>query len=218
MTELLPRPQGVAFDCDGLLVDTETCWTVVESAMFEARGLKFTEETKALFIGTTMELTAQRMATAFGEVGNETALNDELVERVIAVIAEQAEPMPGAVELVSSLLGRRRMVVVSNSLRELVNLALARAGLSDAFAAVIAADDVRHGKPAPDLYLKACEVLNTNPAQTLAFEDSLVGVTAAKAAGVTVVGIPTMPQPGFEPHHQFESLGDPRLLAWADSL
>jgi HAD superfamily hydrolase (TIGR01509 family) len=218
MTERLLRPQGVAFDCDGLLVDTETCWTIAESGMFSARGLTFTPELKAQFIGTTIDWTVARMAETFDELGRDALLKTELTDRVSVVIEEQAEPMAGAIELVELLIGRLPLVVVSNSERRLVSLALARAGLSGAFSAIVAAEDVPHGKPAPDLYLRACELLGTQPAQALAFEDSLVGVNAAKAAGVTVVGIPTLIQDGFAPDHRYDTLGDPELLAWAGSL
>jgi beta-phosphoglucomutase-like phosphatase (HAD superfamily) len=79
----------------------------------------------------------------------------------------------------------------------------------------VTAEDVVNGKPAPDLYLTACERLGVEPGQVLAFEDSLVGVNSAKAAGVTVVGIPTVVQDGFEPHHLFDSLAQVSLQTWA---
>lgn len=214
----LPRNHqvvAVAFDCDGLLVETESCWTISEAAMLAAHGLEFTAELKASLIGTTIDFTVAKMAEWFGLPGQEARLKAELTERTAEVIADRAEPMPGAVELVQALSGRLPIAVVSNSARHLVDLALSRAELAGAFDFVVTAQDVVHGKPAPDLYLRACELLVVEPARVLAFEDSLVGVNSAKAAGLTVVGVPTVAQQGFEPHHLFTSLADPALASWA---
>lgn len=209
---------AVAFDCDGLLVETESCWTVAEAAMFARHGLEYTAELKARLIGTTIDFTVARMAEWFDQVGQEPALKAELTDSVAAVISAQAEPMPGAVELVRALAGRLPIAVVSNSARHLVELSLQRAGLTGVFAVIVAGEDVANGKPAPDLYLRACELMGVDPATALAFEDSLVGVNSAKAAGLRVVGVPTVAQDGFAPDHLFSSLTDAGLTAWADSF
>jgi HAD superfamily hydrolase (TIGR01509 family) len=214
----LPRPRGVALDCDGLLVDTERLWTIAEREVFERRGWDYTEEIKAQFIGTTLEWTVDRMAELFGQPGTEAQLRVEITTRVAEVIAAQAEPMPGALELVTSLSGKVPMVVVSNSERRLVELSLGRAGLREAICGIVAGDEVTAGKPAPELYLKACGLLGLDAVDVLAFEDSLVGVQAAQAAGVAVVGVPTVVQDGFAPDFLFGSLADPVLQAWAAAL
>ncbi|MEE9964778.1 MAG: HAD family phosphatase [Propionicimonas sp.] len=206
---------AVAFDCDGLLVDTEVCWSRAEAAMFARHGLEYTAEVKAQLIGTTMDWTVAQMAQWFGTPGAEVALKEELALTVAEVIAADALPMAGAVELVSALAQWLPLAVVSNSPRHLVHLALTRAGLVDFFPVWVTAEDVVNGKPAPDLYLTACERLGVEPGQVLAFEDSLVGVNSAKAAGVTVVGVPTVVQDGFEPHHLFDSLAQDSLMSWA---
>ncbi|HML50597.1 MAG TPA: HAD family phosphatase [Propionicimonas sp.] len=207
--------RAVAFDCDGLLVDTEVCWTRAEAVMFAHHGLEFTTELKAQLIGTTMDFTVARMAQLFDTVGAEAALKAELAETVAEVIAADAVPMAGAVEIVAALTGRLPLAVVSNSPRVLVELALSRAGLSDAFGVWVTAEDVVHGKPAPDLYLRACERLAVAPTEVLAFEDTVVGVNSAKAAGLTVVGIPTVEQDAFAPHHRFDSLAHDSLVSWS---
>ena len=143
---------------------------------------------------------------------------EEITTRVAEILAERAEPMPGAFELVSALAGKVPLVVVSNSARHLVELSIGRAGLSGFVDAIIAGDEVEHGKPAPDLYLTACGLLGVAPGEALAFEDSLVGVQAAQAAGVPVVGVPSVPQDGFAPDFQFASLAAPALQSWAASL
>jgi beta-phosphoglucomutase-like phosphatase (HAD superfamily) len=62
--------------------------------------------------------------------------------------------------------------------------------MSDAFSVIVAGDEVEHAKPAPDIYLEACRLLDAEPARSVALEDSPTGTQAASAAGMTVIGIP----------------------------
>ena len=212
------RPEGVVFDCDGLLVDTEPCWTVAESAVFAARGLPYGVAEKALFIGKSVPATVELMAGFFGETGNDDAIRAEVMSTVIDVIGGQAEPMPGAIELVRALSARTPIGVASNSPRVVLDIALERAGLTGAFGAVIAADEVPVPKPAPDLYLAACRLLGVDPTASIAFEDTWTGAAAARAAGMWVVGVPSLEPDGFPSDLVLASLADPRLLDWARSL
>lgn len=212
------RPAGVVFDCDGLLVDTEPCWTVAESAVFARRGLPYGTKEKALFIGKSVPATVELMAGIFGEVGNDDAIRAEVMGTVGDVILGQAEPMPGALELVRALSGRMPIAVASNSPRVILDITLQRAGLTGAFGAVIAADEVPIPKPAPDLYLAACRLLGARPSASVGFEDTWTGAAAARAAGMLVVGVPSLDPEGFPADVVLQTLADPRLLAWAQSL
>jgi HAD superfamily hydrolase (TIGR01509 family) len=83
-----------------------------------------------------------------------------------------------------------RLGLASNSPRFLVDDALASAGLTDRFEAIVTGEDVEHAKPAPDIYLLACERLGVDPSEALALEDSASGVQAAKRAGLTCIAVP----------------------------
>jgi HAD superfamily hydrolase (TIGR01509 family) len=199
-------------------VDTEPCWTVAESAVFASRGLPYGPKEKELFIGKSVPATVELMAGFFGEVGNDDAIRAEVMSTVGDVIGGQAEPMPGAIALVRALSGRMPIGVASNSPRAILDIALERAGLTGAFGAVIAADEVPIPKPAPDLYLAACRLLGADPSSSMAFEDTWTGAAAARAAGMWVVGVPSLDPDGFPADLVLTSLDDPRLLAWAHSL
>ena len=82
------------------------------------------------------------------------------------------------------------MGVASNTPRELVGLALESAALAGSFDAVVTADDVPRPKPAPDVYLEACRRLGVAPSMAVALEDSAVGISAARVAGLTVIAVP----------------------------
>jgi beta-phosphoglucomutase-like phosphatase (HAD superfamily) len=92
--------------------------------------------------------------------------------------------------LIRSLEGRLPLAVASNTDADLVREVLDHAGLLDAFAAIASGADIGHGKPRPDVYLHACRELGVDPRDAIAFEDSPTGVRAAKAAGLTCVGVP----------------------------
>ncbi|WP_239083456.1 HAD family hydrolase [Asanoa ishikariensis] len=130
-------------------------------------------------------------------------------------LASGADALPGARALVERLKDRVPIAVASNSPRSFVAAALASTGLHELFDHVLAAEDVTIAKPAPDLYLAACAVLRADPARSVAFEDSPTGVAAARAAGMYVVGVPSLPRVGLDTDATYPSLADQALTAWA---
>ncbi len=181
------------FDCDGLLLDSETCWTRAETALFARYGRSYGVREKEALIGSTFDATGRIIGRLLDQPDRADELWDELYALAIEELARGADPMPGAVALVEALRGRRPIAVVSNTPRELVLRMLAQAGFADVFDLVVCSDEVAEPKPAPDLYLRACALLGGNPADTIALEDSSTGVASARAAGVYVIGIPSLP-------------------------
>ncbi len=207
-------PRAVVFDCDGLLMDTESCWTVAEAELFARRGLRFGDEQKALLVGASVPAGAEAMAGAFGEPGTGPAIAVELLAMVTDVITDTAEPMPGAYALVEQVARAVPIAVASNSPRVLMDAALRRGGFGDAFPVSVAADEVEQPKPAPDLYRRACEALGVATEHALAFEDSMTGLRSARAAGLRLVGVPTLRHEEFPADHVVASLLDEELRAW----
>ncbi|ARF57372.1 HAD family hydrolase [Streptomyces gilvosporeus] len=218
MRALPADAQAVVFDCDGLLVDTEVCWTVAETALFAAHGRVFGHTEKALVIGRTVEAAGEAMADCFGRPGAGGDLAAELLERVREELARGAAPLPGAVELVRACRAAVPIAVASNSPRELLDAALASAGLAAYVTHTFAADEVPSPKPAPDLYLTACEALGADPTRSVAFEDSATGISAARAAGLYVAVVPSLPGAGLDHDWLGAGLDEPELLDWAGRL
>ncbi|MGD3112558.1 HAD family hydrolase [Streptomyces sp. YGL11-2] len=218
MCSLPTGTEAVVFDCDGLLVDTEARWTVAETAVFAAHGHPFGPEQKALVIGRTVEDAGEAMAQYLGRPGAGPELAAELVERVRKELSRGAVALPGAVELVRACRAAVPIAVASNSPRELLDAALWSAGLADYFPHSFAADEVRTPKPAPELYLTACETLGAVPNRSVAFEDSATGVASARAAGLYVAVVPSLP--GVDLDHDWlgASLAEPELHDWARQL
>jgi HAD superfamily hydrolase (TIGR01509 family) len=103
---------------------------------------------------------------------------------------EQLPLVEGAREAVLRIAARWPLAVASSSPRTLIELVLELAELAATFQVVVSSAEVARGKPAPDVYLHACELLGTDPARTVAIEDSAAGVRSASAAGMPVVLIP----------------------------
>jgi HAD superfamily hydrolase (TIGR01509 family) len=208
------RPDAVVFDCDGLLVDTERCWTEAESQLFAHRGLPFSDHEKAQLIGASIPRACAWLAERFGDGTTPEAVAAELIGLVDAVVARAAQPMAGASALVAAVGGRVPAAVASNSTRELLDHALARGGFATTFAVTVAADEVARPKPDPELYLTACARLGADPARCLAFEDSATGLAAATAAGLRTVAVPSLPGARLAADATVSTLADPGLVAW----
>jgi len=129
----------------------------------------------------------ERLNLSMPEPDIERAIVDAVIERYQR---EGAPLIEGAINAVRRIAAERPVAVASSAHREVIDAALSATGLVDAFEVVVSADEVPHGKPAPDVYLETARRLGTDPATCLVVEDSLNGVRAAKAAGMTVVLVP----------------------------
>jgi len=148
---LPPHVSAIVFDCDGLLLDTESCWSRAEAALFADHGFGFGPAEKDLLIGRTLEAAWDNMAAYFGMPGAGPQLLADLVPRVEAELSAQVEPTPGTRRLLEYLHGRVSIAVATNSPRAMLTAALKSSGLADFFEVSVAADEVQHAKPHPEL-------------------------------------------------------------------
>jgi HAD superfamily hydrolase (TIGR01509 family) len=204
-------PEAVVFDNDGLLLDTESVWTRAEQDLFDRRGLEFTPADKREMVGTSAEIAGGILERRLGEPGRAADLIEELNELVVAELEHGVEAMVGARDLLHELADRGTPLgLVSNSPPAFVRRSLEIVGLEDRFDVVVSGHEVAAPKPAPDPYLEACRRLGIEPGpDVIALEDSPTGVAAARAAGLTVIGIPSIDGIALdEAHHIAESLLD----------
>lgn len=207
----LPLPAAVIFDNDGLLLDTESVWTRAEQDLFERRGLEFTPAHKRELVGTSAEIAGGLLERRLDEPGRANELIEELNELVVAELEHGVEAMVGARDLLHALkLRGTPLGLVSNSPLIFVRRSLEIVGFHDRFDVIISAHEVAAPKPAPDPYLEACRRLGVEPSpEVVALEDSPTGVAAARAAGLTVIGIPSLDGIELDEAHEIaESLLD----------
>jgi HAD superfamily hydrolase (TIGR01509 family) len=126
----------------------------------------------------------------------------EIVERVVAKVIDHYDRrvpiMPGAGEALARLAPDFGLGLATSAALPAAQAVLAKTGWNKYFQVVVSADTVARGKPAPDVYLRAIELLNADPAATAAIEDSASGIQSANSAGLLVVAIPNREFPPDE--------------------
>jgi beta-phosphoglucomutase-like phosphatase (HAD superfamily) len=197
---------AVAFDLDGLMFDTEALFSRVAAEMLAARGKVLTAEILAAMIGRQAPVAGLAFKTMAGLDEPVEALLAEARARFAAQMDGAVHPTPGLFALLDVLGGRRLpAAVATSSRREYAERLLRGHGLRDRFAFVLAAEDVRHGKPDPEIYRTAAARFGVPAAALLVLEDSPAGIAAAKAAGAVAVAVP-------HEHSPAEALGAADLL------
>ena len=192
----------VILDCDGVLVDSEPLSNRVLSEALTAAGHPMTaEETTAAFMGRSWVSCEEIMRARFGAVPE--GLDADYRRRVAAAFDAELKPVPGVVEALDAI--HHPTCVASSGPHEKMRHTLALTGLYERFEGrIFSAYDVARGKPAPDIFLHAAAGMGFAPADCVVVEDSPVGVEAACAAGMRVLG--------------YAGHTDPALLSQADAV
>ncbi len=210
----MPQPEAVLFDNDGLLLDTESVWSRAEQSLFQRRGREFTIDHKRALVGSSEKIAGRKLAGFLDEPGRDRQIMEELNELVLAELEGGVDPMVGAVELIGLLRPAGVPVgLVSNSPRRFIERSHQVAATGIEFDVVVSGHEVPQAKPAPDAYLEACSQLELEPGRGIVvLEDSPGGVAAGRAAGLFVIGVPSVPGIELEADIVAETLEDDAVL------
>jgi sugar-phosphatase len=185
---------------DGVLIDTEPVWRAAQSAVFAGFGVALSERDLLDSTGQPIEELIpvwRRRPVAGGEMAvradpglTDTEIADLIVDRVIAHVTAEGQPMPGVTAAIA-LFERcgLRLAIASSSPLRLIDAVCDRLGLTRIEVRCSAMDEAR-GKPAPDVYLAAARRLGVAAASCLALEDSPAGIASARSAGMRCVAVP----------------------------
>lgn len=175
------------FDCDGVLVDSEMIALDLLARMLTDLGLPIDAvECRGRFMGKTPSDVLADIETMLGRPVP-AEFGDRMKATLFERLRRELRPVPDARKVISAL--PHQLCVASSSQPDRIALSLQVTGLASLFdGRVFSAAEVRHGKPAPDLFLHAAARLGVSPADTIVIEDSPAGVTAARMAGMQVIG------------------------------
>lgn len=181
---------AVFFDMDGLLVDSEPLWLISETQMMAEYGYQWLESDQAACLGGPLDRVGDYMSGLIGGKRDGNPLTLEIIERMVEKFKGDLPFMPGAIELINDLRAHGiPLTLVSASPRSLVDAALSNFE-ENPFVRSISSNDVKVSKPDPEGYLLAAASGGHDISNSLVLEDSLTGVTAAKASGAWVLAVP----------------------------
>jgi HAD superfamily hydrolase (TIGR01509 family) len=175
---------------DGTLVDTEPFWIAAETELVTSHGGTWTQENAHALVGLDLLDAAAYIRRVGGVDMQPAAIVELMMERVIEQMAAAPPWRPGALDLLAALADAGvPSVLVTMSWRRLVG-AVVELLPPGTFAATVAGDEVERGKPHPEPYLAAADILGVAPTSCVAIEDSPTGARSARSAGCKVLGVP----------------------------
>jgi HAD superfamily hydrolase (TIGR01509 family) len=207
--------RAVVFDLDGLIANTEDLYEKAGETVLARRGKTYDAPLREQMMGRPVADALQIMIDCHALPDSLETLLCECKEEMLALITTSLAAMPGLYELLDELQAAKMPIAVATSgPRDYAAHVLAQLDVVDRFQFVLTADDIRHGKPDPEVYLLAAKTLGLRPVQMMVLEDSGNGCRAAVAAGAFTVAVPNRhthdhPFPGV--NLIAETLGDARI-------
>ncbi|HTV47369.1 MAG TPA: beta-phosphoglucomutase family hydrolase [Phycisphaerae bacterium] len=185
---LPPEIKGLIFDCDGTLLDTMPAHYSAWLAALGPAGIEFPEKRFYSMAGIPTVKIAQILVSQANSPAQAEQIAHNKEQAYIEKIPE-IRLIESVVAIVRREQGQRRLAVASGGLHRVVDKQLQAVGFDKIFPVVVCADDVQHGKPAPDTFLMAAKLLGVPPENCVVYEDAEPGIEAARAADMTCIDV-----------------------------
>jgi HAD superfamily hydrolase (TIGR01509 family) len=183
--------QAVIFDLDGVLADSEPCWNEIDAKLLAEHGVTYHGEYHRNVLGVSYPLAVEFYKKTFGLSASVEELMRRRGEIAADFFANRIGLFPSTKEVLQELRQMNlHLAVATSSMSASARPFLARHRLTSFFQIIITGEEVEHGKPHPDIYLRAAEKLGVATDACLVIEDALSGIAAAKAAKMRVAAIP----------------------------
>jgi HAD superfamily hydrolase (TIGR01509 family) len=186
---------AVIFDLDGLLVDSEAVWDEVRKDFTEENGGRWHDRAQRDMMGMSSVEWSRYVHDQLGVQMDPKRISQKVADRVADVYRDKLPLLPGAVGAVRGLAAEWPLGLASSSNRHVIDLVLDLAEITDCFEATVSSEEVRAGKPAPDVYLESAKRLGKEASSCAAIEDSTNGIRSAHAAGMGVIAVPNQDFP-----------------------
>jgi HAD superfamily hydrolase (TIGR01509 family) len=182
--------RAVAFDLDGVLIESEGAWDQARRAVVAECGGSWQEGATRAMLGMSAPEWSRYVRDQLGVGLAPEEISRRVVAQVLEVYRSALPLLPGAVEAVETLSERWPLALASSSNRVVIDEVLRLAGLAGSFAVTVSGEEVSRGKPAPDVYVAAIAALRVPAGAAAAVEDSSNGLRSAAAAGMRVIAVP----------------------------
>jgi HAD superfamily hydrolase (TIGR01509 family) len=182
--------EAVVFDLDGVIVDSEPVWEQVRRQVVTEHGGHWAPEAQQRLMGMSTGEWARYLSQDLGVGLPPETVAAMVIDRMRARYHERVPLLPGAARAIRLLAARWPLGLASSSPPALIDAVLDAAGLREYFTAALSTEQVRRGKPAPDIYLAVADQLGRRPDRCAAVEDSTNGLLSAAAAGLQVIAVP----------------------------
>ena len=183
---------AVLFDMDGLLIDSEPLWLEAETAVMARLGASWSENDQAQLLGGSLERSVRYLLSKATRPAPPELIGEWLMSGILERVRRGGVPVqPGARELLAAVrqAGLPHALVTSSE-RSFMDAVLASTGMR--FDVLVCAQDVTATKPDPEPYLLAAKLVDVDPGDCFALEDSANGVASAQAAGCRVFAVPSL--------------------------
>lgn len=190
---------AVIFDMDGVLLDSEQIWDRVREQYAREIGGRWHDGAQRDMMGMSAREWPRYMHERLGITRSPEQIDHDVVERVLAVYHDDGFPiLPGAVEAVRRIAARWPLGLASSSDRVVIDDVMRATPFGECFTVTVSSEEVARGKPSPDVYLRAAEMLGTDAARCAGVEDSSNGILALRNAKIRAIAIPNPHYPPSE--------------------
>ncbi|MFO7966770.1 MAG: HAD family phosphatase [Archaeoglobaceae archaeon] len=184
--------RGIIYDMDDLLVDSHHLHVKSVEVTIQQYGYTIDDIPQWLW----SESMGKRLIDFLNDLVKVLQL-DESVETLnqrrsqifLKLVGEELQPLPGALGSLELLNNHFKIGLASSGTKKYLDMVMDKFGITEYFQVVVSAEEVEHGKPHPEVYLKACSKLRLSPPECLVFEDATHGIRSAKKAGCKCIGV-----------------------------
>ena len=183
--------KALIFDMDGLMIDSERLYFQSERDIAASFGKEIREEILWRMMGRNpiegLEILVSELKLPISPQDAVIMRNKVMREK----IKNDLRAMPGLFHIIDAFYGQLKLAVSTGAQKEFLEMAMNQLGIRDKFDVLQASDDIRRGKPDPEIFLKTCEKLELEPEECIVLEDSENGVRAGRLAGCYVIAVPS---------------------------
>lgn len=180
--------KAIIWDMDGVIIDSETHYLRLEKEFLNRLGIHVDANILQDYMGTPFANYFPVMAKKYGSTKNNDEAQTEYVKFIEELYSKHVELTPGLKEVFEDLSKDYKFALATSTVESLASTALERFNLVNFFRVRVHGDDIKKGKPDPEIFLKALSDLGFEKDEAVIIEDSLNGMKAGKAAGIKVIG------------------------------